>query len=103
MIASPSTKTFDGAIAFENSLHRLVKIQAHVRRRIQAARQQVLRHLRGAADIRLDHHVANDVILGGTVFFGQQIFVERAIDLRKLAGALRADQIDALHRAVSLW
>ena len=53
-------------VAIEKFLDGFVEIQAEVRGRVQAAREEVLRHARGAANVGLDDDVRNHVVLCGS-------------------------------------
>ena len=68
-----------------------------MRSRIQAAREEILGHARGAANVGFDDDVRHDSVLGRTGLLRKDTLVEPVIEAGEFAGFFRDDQIDAFH------
>src|SRR5262249_28765007 len=75
----------------------IVKIQAEVRRRIQAALEEGARERGRFADIRLQDDVVDHLLLfRRALLFGQEKFIQGVVDGRELSKTLAAETVDAL-------
>src|SRR5207248_10552700 len=68
-----------------------------MRRWVQATREEILRHARGATHVRLDDDVRNDVVLLRTGLLRKHALIEPVIHAREFAGLFCGDEVDALH------
>src|SRR5712664_4216975 len=79
-----------------------MQIEAEVRGRVQAAREQILGHSGGTAHVSLDDDLRDNVVLLRLGFPGQDAFIEAVVHAGKLAGLVRGDEADAFHAGAQM-
>src|SRR5579859_1146166 len=87
-------ENFFGIVAIEEFLDRFVKVEAEVRSRAQAAREQILSHLGRTTHVGFNNDVRDDLVLLRLGLVLQNTFVQAVVEPRQLASLLGGNQVN---------
>src|SRR5262249_10235729 len=90
-------ENFSRSVLGQQLVDWIVKIQAEIRGRIEAALKQRARQCGGLANIGLEDYVVyNFLFFSRALLFRQQKFVERVVDGRKFPKTIAAEDVDSV-------